>query len=89
MHKVFWPRDYLVEDVSDAEVWTYGYNADVIGGLFKAGNKNSISQHGRDLAIKLEREIENQMPIIFVTHNLGGIITKDVSYPFLVMMMYC
>jgi hypothetical protein len=42
-------------------VWTYGYNADVIGGLFQfqANNKNSISQHGRDLSVRLEREINN------------------------------
>ncbi|KAI0007897.1 hypothetical protein F4779DRAFT_642503 [Xylariaceae sp. FL0662B] len=59
-HKVFWLRDYLVEDIPEASVWTYGYNADMIGGLFQANNQNSISQHGRDLAVKIEREIENQ-----------------------------
>ncbi|KAI1740902.1 hypothetical protein F4680DRAFT_418071 [Xylaria scruposa] len=75
-HKVFWPYDYLLDDVPEAEVWTYGYNADVIG-LFQANNRNSISQHGRDLAVKLEREIDNQLPIIFIAHSLGGIIVKD------------
>ncbi|KAI8944499.1 hypothetical protein F4801DRAFT_599698 [Xylaria longipes] len=79
-HNVFWPRDYLLEDVSEAEVWTYGYNADVIGGLFLANNQNSVSQHGRDLAVKLEREIENQAPIIFVAHSLGGIVVKDAIH---------
>ncbi|KAI0549182.1 hypothetical protein F4679DRAFT_584757 [Xylaria curta] len=76
-HKVFWPHDYLPDDVPEAEVWTYGYNADVIGGLFQANNQNSISQHGRDLAVKLEREIDNQLPIVFIAHSLGGIIVKD------------
>ncbi|KAK3326590.1 hypothetical protein B0H66DRAFT_165615 [Apodospora peruviana] len=38
--KVFWPRDYLVPDIPEARVWTYGYNADVIGGMFQASNKN-------------------------------------------------
>ncbi|KAF2963181.1 hypothetical protein GQX73_g10402 [Xylaria multiplex] len=66
-NNVFWPQDYLLEDVPEAEVWTYGYNADVIGGLFQANNQNSISQHGQDLA----------MPIIFVAHSLGGIVIKD------------
>ena len=42
-------------------MWTYGYNADVIGGLFQANNKNSISQHGRDLSVRLEREIDNEV----------------------------
>ncbi|KAI0179599.1 hypothetical protein GGR52DRAFT_579405 [Hypoxylon sp. FL1284] len=78
--KVFWPRDYLVEDLPEANVWTYGYNADVIGGLFQADNQNSVSQHGRDLAVKIERDLEKEGfrgPIIFVAHSLGGIVVKD------------
>ncbi|KAF1980294.1 hypothetical protein BU23DRAFT_5913 [Bimuria novae-zelandiae CBS 107.79] len=58
--QVFWPKRFLAPDVPQASVWTYGYNADVIGGLFQA-NKTSISQHGRDLFIILEREIENNI----------------------------
>ena len=46
-------------DLPQARIWTYGYNADVIGGLFKSNNKNSVSQHGRDLAVQLDREIDN------------------------------
>ncbi|RYP52458.1 hypothetical protein DL768_002381 [Monosporascus sp. mg162] len=60
-HKVFWPRDFLTEDIPEATVWTYGYNADVIGGLFAANNQNSVSQHGRDLAVKLEREVPSEV----------------------------
>src|SRR5437763_235031 len=58
---VFWPEQYLVPDIPSARVWTYGYNADVIGGLFQSNNKNSVSQHGRDLAVRLEREIDNEV----------------------------
>ncbi|KAI1455276.1 hypothetical protein F4805DRAFT_468791 [Annulohypoxylon moriforme] len=79
-HKVFWPRDYLIEDLPEANVWTYGYNADVIGGLFQANNQNSVSQHGKDLQVKIERELKGegfQGPIIFVAHSLGGIVVKD------------
>ncbi|TRX96992.1 hypothetical protein FHL15_002298 [Xylaria flabelliformis] len=75
--KVFWPHDYLLDDVPEAEVWTYGYNADVIGGLFQANNQNSVSQHGRDLAVKLEREVDNQASRSMRAHSLGGIIVKD------------
>ena len=60
-HKVFWLQDYLVEDIPDARVWTYGYNADVISDLFQSNNQNSVSQHGRDLAVQVEREIENEV----------------------------
>ncbi|KAH0045052.1 hypothetical protein KCU78_g285, partial [Aureobasidium melanogenum] len=74
---VFWPEEYLAADIPQACVWTYGYNADVIGGLFQANNKNSISQHGRDLSVRLEREIDNEEPLAFVVHSLGGIILKD------------
>ena len=59
--QVFWIQDFLATDVPQARVWAYGYNADVIGGLFQASNKNSISGHGRDLQVRLEREIENQV----------------------------
>lgn len=58
---VYWPEEYLASDLSQARVWTYGYNADVIGGLFQANNKNSISQHGRDLSVRLERDLEKEV----------------------------
>lgn len=61
--RLFWPEAYLLDDVPEARVWTYGYNADVISGLFQANNTNSISQHGRDLAVKLDREIDNEVAI--------------------------
>ncbi|KFY18110.1 hypothetical protein V492_00135 [Pseudogymnoascus sp. VKM F-4246] len=75
--RLFWLEEFLTLDIPEARVWTYGYNADVIGGVFQANNKNSVSQHGRDLAVKLEREIENEDPIIIVAHSLGGIVVKD------------
>ena len=77
---IFWIEDFLREEVPSARILTYGYNADVIGGLFQANNKNRISQHGRDLKAKLERDLENNAPIIFVAHSLGGIIAKDALH---------
>ena len=59
--QVFWPKEYLAEDIPQARVWTYGYNADVIGGLFQANDKNCVSAHGRDLAVRLERDIDNEV----------------------------
>jgi len=59
--QIFWPEEYLAQDIPEARVWTYGYNADVIGILFEAKNKNSISQHGQDLSSRLEREIQNEV----------------------------
>ena len=59
--KLFWPKEFLTEDIPDARVWTYGYNADVIGGLFQANNQNSVSQHSQDLAVRIEQEIETEV----------------------------
>ena len=58
---IFWIEDFLREDIPNARILTYGYNADAIGGLFQANNKNSISQHGRDLTAKLERDLRNEV----------------------------
>jgi len=59
--KVFWPNDYLTEDIPEARIWTYGYDADVIGGLFAANNQNTVWQHGQDLKVRVEREIDNEV----------------------------
>jgi hypothetical protein len=63
-NKLFWPDEYLTQDIPEARVWTYGYNADAIGGLFEANNKNSVSQHGRDFAVRVEREIGSKVPTL-------------------------
>ncbi|KAJ3531234.1 hypothetical protein NM208_g8967 [Fusarium decemcellulare] len=75
--KPFWPAEFLPEDIPEARVWTYGYNANVVESVFQASNQNSVSQHGQDLAVKFERVIDNQDPVIFVAHSLGGIVVKE------------
>lgn len=55
----FWPEELLADDIPVARVWTYGYNADVIEAIFRASNKNSISSHGRDLAVRFDRDMDN------------------------------
>lgn len=72
----YWPQDLLPQTISIARILTYGYDADIIGGLFKGASKNNITQHARDLMLKLEREVEGE-PIIFVAHSLGGILVKE------------
>ncbi|KAK7210889.1 hypothetical protein V2G26_018067 [Clonostachys chloroleuca] len=78
--KPFWPEEFLSRDLPDARIWTYGYNADVIQGMFQAGNRNSISQHGRDLSAQFERDINNRDPVVFVAHSLGGILVKSIIH---------
>jgi len=74
--KLFWPNEYLTQDVPEARIWTYGYNADVVGVLFKANNKNSIWDHGRDFAVCFEREIQNEVGFSSAT-RLGEAQTDD------------
>ena len=70
---VFWPEEYLASDIPRACVWTYGYNADVTGKLFQANNKNSVSQHSRDLSVRLEREIGNGVCVGLIAKSLEDI----------------
>ncbi|KAL1841793.1 hypothetical protein VTJ49DRAFT_6546 [Mycothermus thermophilus] len=80
--KVFWPHVFLREDIKNARIFTYGYNANVAEGFLKGSNQNNIYNHGRDLAAKFQRELgeDNHYPIIFVVHSLGGIIVKDAIH---------
>ncbi|KAK2594152.1 hypothetical protein QQS21_008151 [Conoideocrella luteorostrata] len=64
--RIFWPEDYLAEDVPNARIWTYGFDANVINGLFKPNNQNSISQHGQDLAVRFQRHLDNPVQLIVV-----------------------
>lgn len=63
----FWPAEEAPSKLPGARIWTYGYNADVLGGLFQANNKNSIRQHGNDLMVKMERKIQGNVS----RHPLG------------------
>jgi hypothetical protein len=55
----FWPADLLPSVIPNARIWTYGYDADVVRGLFSGQNKNSVLQHGNDLMVKLERHLQS------------------------------
>ena len=75
---VYWPGDLLPHAVPNAKIYSYGYDADVIKMAFQAAGKNSISEHGQNFMVELERHLDSQNPIIFVAHSLGGIVVKDV-----------
>ncbi|KAF4468122.1 kinesin light chain [Fusarium albosuccineum] len=77
--KPFWPEEFLALDMPEARIWTYGYRSAVFEGLFRANNLNSASQHGNDLALKFERNIPNNEPVIFIAHSLGHQAIKIYS----------
>ncbi|KAI9849349.1 MAG: hypothetical protein M1837_004809 [Sclerophora amabilis] len=74
---VFWPADLLPNTIKNAKIMTYGYDADVIGGPLQGASKTTITQHGQDLMVQLEREVASTEPIIFVAHGLCGIIVRE------------
>ncbi|KAH7109099.1 hypothetical protein B0J11DRAFT_601969, partial [Dendryphion nanum] len=70
---VFWPEHFLAPDIPEAIVWTFGYNVDSLAGK----NMNTVNDHSRDLVNRLERELDDNRPIVFIAHSLGGIVLKD------------
>ena len=77
---VFWPKDLLPAIVPAARVFTFGFDADVLG-FFSSASQNTIHQHAQtllsDLADTRDELEESTVPLIFVVHSLGGIIVKD------------
>ncbi|KAH0555801.1 hypothetical protein GP486_006255 [Trichoglossum hirsutum] len=76
----FWLKDFLPQDVPNARIMTFGYNADVAFG----NTTSDIIDHAKDLLSSLvdkrEQDDEMRRPIIFVGHSLGGIVIKQALF---------
>ena len=46
---------------SKRRIFTYGYELDNVNGLFTSDHQNSLKKHGLDLAMSIEREIDNNV----------------------------
>lgn len=54
--KVYWPKDLLKKDVPDADIYTYGYDADVIGMSWSdSTSKLTFTQIGQNMLMDLHR----------------------------------
>ena len=77
---VFWPRDLLPGEVSEARVLTWGYDVR-IERLFAPTSKSSIFDHSEsllhDLVALRYTDEDKAVPIVFIAHSLGGIVVKD------------
>lgn len=87
---MFWPTDLLPRSLKDphtskdehANILVYGYNADVYahGKSGASPSANFIHQHAQSLVASLTQYRKSKgterLPIIWVVHSLGGIVTK-------------
>ncbi|KAI9715938.1 MAG: hypothetical protein M1828_000526 [Chrysothrix sp. TS-e1954] len=76
-----WPKLWLKEDLPQARVITYGYDADVMH-LTKQAGLSSIREHAKSLISDLSNlrsalGSDTGRPIIFVVHSLGGLVCQD------------
>ena len=79
----FWPKEWLPREpgLSGARIFSFGYN-----GFFSDRNASStlnIADFARDLLLRLkihdQADASNlgKIPIIFVVHSMGGLVTKQ------------
>ncbi|KAJ5663921.1 hypothetical protein N7507_004652 [Penicillium longicatenatum] len=78
--KIFWPKQLLPRDLPNARIWTFGYDADIIGAL-KTASSNTLRDHGKslmhDLSLARLMQKSHRRPLIFVAHSLGGLVTEQ------------
>lgn len=77
---VFWPRDLLPHTVSDARIFTYGYDTHIRHRLDSPALQTTVYDIAWDFLVALEgeRRAEPLRPMIFVVHSLGGIVVKEM-----------
>ncbi len=77
--EVFWPEDFLKEDLPTARIMTFGYDSIITQG-YHPSNQGNIFSHARNLLYGLEakRRPAPHRQLIFVAHSLGGILVKEV-----------
>ncbi len=69
-----WLQDSLPEQLPNARILLFGYNANVVFGRSTAG----VTENAGNLLnrLDLERDDCKTRPIMFIAHSLGGIIVK-------------
>ncbi len=76
--EVNWLQDLLPQQVPSARIMSYSYNSAVILSKAAAGIKTFAEQLLEDLIAWRITPCEQNRPIIFICHSLGGIVFKQV-----------
>ncbi|CAG7850070.1 SubName: Full=Related to kinesin light chain {ECO:0000313/EMBL:CCA74551.1} [Serendipita indica DSM 11827] len=73
---IMWLRDLLPNDLPNARILSYGYDADTRSQ--ECVSTQTIDRHGDSFVKALSRKRSDvpRRPIIFIAHDLGGIILK-------------
>lgn len=78
-----WPSKFLHEDLPNARILCFGYDADIVQ-FWNPASSATLSDHAQQLVGSLvgERELTNteDRNIIFVAHSLGGLLTKAAVF---------
>ena len=79
---IHWPSEFLWQDLPDARILSFGYDADVVNIWSGApASNNRLSNHAESLVGKLVRERirsdTETRKIIFVAHSLGGLVVEQ------------
>lgn len=73
---VFWPLELLPDTLPECRIYTWGYDADILG-----PSTTTVFQHARNLLSSVAdnriSSVDRQRPIVWVTHSLGGVVVKD------------
>jgi hypothetical protein len=72
--KVFWPKDLLPHDIPDASIYTYGYDADVVGmSSSESTSKMTFTKLGQNMLMDLDRDLPDH-----VCYSLGLIKRRSM-----------
>jgi pimeloyl-ACP methyl ester carboxylesterase len=80
---VHWPSELLGQDIPDARILSFGYDADIVNFWTPASN-NGLSNHAENMVGRLVRKREKTntetRKILFVGHSLGGLVIEQALH---------
>lgn len=81
---VHWPSELLRQDMQNARILSFDYDADIVN-IWNPASNSRLSNHAENMVGGLVRKREKtgteSRKVLFVAHNLGGLFTEHaLSY---------